>query len=118
MKPRNKDNFLIEVTPEVMRELSDLYMHVDESPVVELHYSPYWKDLLRRINKMSKTFKLPLKTFSPENLLEEMVNAKDGDVFVLDERCIGYQLGDNRVEITIAQIKKVRDEEPDTAGTL
>jgi hypothetical protein len=43
MKPRNEENFLIEVTPEVMNELNQLYMHVDESPVAELHYSPYWK---------------------------------------------------------------------------
>lgn len=42
-QPTNKENFLIEVTPEVMDELRKLYMHVDESPVVELHYSPYWK---------------------------------------------------------------------------
>lgn len=44
-EPRNKDNFLIEVTPEVMDELNRLYMHVEDEPVVELHYSPYWKKL-------------------------------------------------------------------------
>lgn len=43
MKPRDENNFLIEVAPEVMSELDRLYMHVDEEPVVELHYSPYWK---------------------------------------------------------------------------
>lgn len=42
-EPRDKNNFLIEVTPEVMDELNRLYMHSDEEPVVELHYSPYWK---------------------------------------------------------------------------
>lgn len=44
MQPRNNDNFLIEVTPEVMNELNRLYMHTDEEPIVELHYSPYWKE--------------------------------------------------------------------------
>ena len=43
MKPRNEDNFLIEVTPEVMDELNRLYMNSDEQPIVELHFSPYWK---------------------------------------------------------------------------
>lgn len=43
MKPRNENNFLIEVTPEVIGELNRIYMHSDTEPVVELHYSPYWK---------------------------------------------------------------------------
>lgn len=43
-QPRNKDNFLIEVTPDVLNELQKLYMNVDEEPVVETHYSPYWKE--------------------------------------------------------------------------
>ncbi len=42
MQPRNKKNFLIEVTPEVMAELNRLYMYSDEDPVAELYYSPYW----------------------------------------------------------------------------
>lgn len=41
--PRDKKNFLIEVTPEVMSEINRLYMNSDEEPVAELHYSPYWK---------------------------------------------------------------------------
>ncbi len=43
MKPINEDNFLIEVTPEIMHELNRLYMNVEEEPVETLHYSPYWK---------------------------------------------------------------------------
>jgi hypothetical protein len=39
----DENNFLIEVTPEVMNELNRLYMHSDTEPVVKLHYSPYWK---------------------------------------------------------------------------
>jgi hypothetical protein len=44
MKPRNESNFLVEITPEVMDELNRLYMHSDEEPIAELHYSPYWKN--------------------------------------------------------------------------
>lgn len=42
-EPRNKENFLIEVTPEVMDELNRIYMHSEIEPVEELHFSPYWK---------------------------------------------------------------------------
>ncbi len=42
MQSRDKSNFLIEITPEVMAELNRLYMHSDTEPVVELHFSPYW----------------------------------------------------------------------------
>ena len=45
MKPRDENNFLIEVTPEVMEELNRLYIHSDDEPIVELHYSPYWKKM-------------------------------------------------------------------------
>ena len=43
MSPRNENNFLVEITPEVMSELNRIYMHSDDEPIVELHYSPYWK---------------------------------------------------------------------------
>ena len=45
MKPRDENNFLIDVTPEVMEELNRLYIHSDDEPIVELHYSPYWKKM-------------------------------------------------------------------------
>lgn len=44
MNPKNPDNFLIEVTPEVIYELNRLYMHSDTEPVVVMHYSPYWRE--------------------------------------------------------------------------
>jgi hypothetical protein len=47
MQPRDENNFLIEVTPEVMNELNCLYMHSDDEPIVNLHFSPYWKDLAK-----------------------------------------------------------------------
>ena len=43
MKPRNEDNFLIEVTPEQLEELRAIYKYVDNEGYEELHYSPYWK---------------------------------------------------------------------------
>jgi hypothetical protein len=49
MTPHNTDNFLVEITPEVMNELNQLYMHSDKQPIVELHYSPYWKKLATAI---------------------------------------------------------------------
>ena len=42
MKPHDEKNFLVEITPEVMDELNRQYMHVDDEPIVELHFSPYW----------------------------------------------------------------------------
>lgn len=62
------------------------------------------------MSKTSSVFKIPLKTFNPDNLLEEMKKANDGDVFVINEENIGPQIGDNRIELTIAQIRKVKDE--------
>lgn len=45
MQPNDKENFLIEVTPEQLGELRKIYQYVDEEGYVELHYSPYWKSL-------------------------------------------------------------------------
>ena len=41
-QPRNKENFLIEVTPEQLEELRKIYRYVDEEGYEEMHYSPYW----------------------------------------------------------------------------
>lgn len=43
-KPRNEDNYLVEITPEILSELYQLYMHSDVDPIVEMYYSPYWKE--------------------------------------------------------------------------
>lgn len=44
MTPRDKNNFLVEIKPEVMDELNRLYVYSDDSfePIAELHFSPYW----------------------------------------------------------------------------
>lgn len=56
-----------------------------------------------------KIFNFPIKTFEPENLLEEMLQAQEGTVFILGEKRIKHHEGDDTVELTIAQIKKARD---------
>jgi len=43
MKPDDDNNFLIEVTPEIVDDLYRIYMHSDTEPVTRIHYSPYWK---------------------------------------------------------------------------
>ena len=40
---KDENNFLIEITPEVMTKLNDAYFNSDEEPVTVLHYSPYWR---------------------------------------------------------------------------
>ena len=42
MTPSDKNNFLIEVTPEQLDELRKIYQYVDEVGYEVLHYSPYW----------------------------------------------------------------------------
>ena len=44
-EPHNKDNFLIEVTPEVLNELKQLYLYAENPDPYELHYSPYWRTI-------------------------------------------------------------------------
>lgn len=42
LKPRNEENFLIEITPDVYDEVKK-YLSDEEMNDIELHYSPYWK---------------------------------------------------------------------------
>lgn len=44
MTPRNEDNFLIEVSPELYDEMKR-YLSEEEQDNIELHYSPYWRRL-------------------------------------------------------------------------
>ena len=57
----------------------------------------------------NKFFSMPFKTFTPENLLQEMLNAKEGEVFILGEKNVAEQIGEQRSEITFVQIKKAID---------
>ena len=61
--------------------------------------------------QVGKIFGMGIETFTPDNILEQMVESQEGTVFVLGTRRIhteGDPEDDNEVEITFAQIKKVR----------
>jgi len=61
--------------------------------------------------EIGKIFGCSVVTFDAENILEQMVDSQEGTVFVLGTRHIhteGEPEDDNEVEITFAQIKKVR----------
>lgn len=56
-----------------------------------------------------KIFTSAVKVFNPDNLLQEMLDAEEGTVFVLGERRIKNHEGDDTVELTFAQIYKAKD---------
>ena len=49
-QPTDKKNYLIEVTPEQLNELSKIYQYVDEEGYVDMHYSPHWKKINAQFN--------------------------------------------------------------------
>lgn len=57
----------------------------------------------------TKLYNLPVKTFKPEHLMEEILKAKDGDVFVVHEENMAEIVGDYWPELTMIQVKKVRE---------
>lgn len=58
-----------------------------------------------------KLYDLPIKTFNPENLMEEILKANDGDVFVIKEENVAENIGEYKSEITTIQVRKVREPE-------
>jgi hypothetical protein len=58
-----------------------------------------------------RLFDFPIRTFNPDNLLDEMLNAEEGTIFVLGEKAIKHTEGDDSVELTFVQIKKSEDNE-------
>lgn len=58
-----------------------------------------------------KLFNFPVKTFDPNNLLEEMMESSEGTVFVLGQKVIKTHEGDDSVESVMAQIRRVNDSE-------
>ena len=56
-----------------------------------------------------KLYNLPIKTFDPSELMEELLKAKDGDVFVIKEENVAEHYGDYWSEITTVQVKKIRE---------
>jgi len=57
-------------------------------------------------------FGFPFKKFDEENLLEEMLNAKSGDLFLLGEKKIRHIEGDDSVELIFVEVKITRDVSP------
>ena len=60
--------------------------------------------------EIGKIFNSSITVFDEDNILEEMIEAREGTVFVLGTRRIwaeGEPEDDNQVEITFAQIKKI-----------
>ena len=59
----------------------------------------------------NKFFSMPFKTFTPENLLQEMLNAKEGEVFILGKSTLRSRIGRLRslgVKVPKAQLDAVR----------
>ena len=56
--------------------------------------------------KEKKLFNFPIKTFNPDKLLEEMLSAEEGTIFILNEKRISQHEGDDLIELTWAEIKK------------
>lgn len=57
-----------------------------------------------------KIFTSAVKVFDPDNLLEAMLDATEGTVFLVGEQRIRNPEGDGTVEMTFAQIYKAKDE--------
>ena len=56
--------------------------------------------------KEKKLLGFPIRTFNPDKLLEEMLNADNGTIFLLGEKRIPQHEGDDLIELTLAEIKK------------
>jgi len=56
------------------------------------------------MKEAGKIFNFPAKTFEPENLLAEMLEARDGDVFLLGETCIKSHEGEPKCRVVMARI--------------
>lgn len=62
--------------------------------------------------KMTTLFGFPIKKFNEENLLKEMLNSNNGDLFLLGEKRIKHFEGDDSVELIFAEVKITRDVSP------
>jgi len=60
-----------------------------------------------------KLFNMPLKTFDPQTLLEEMLASESNTVFVLGQETKINPEGDDTIELVIATIQRVKDEPND-----
>lgn len=53
-----------------------------------------------------------IQVFNPDTLLEDMLKAKEGTLFLLGENRIKNHEGDDTVEFTFARIIKTKDSNP------
>lgn len=60
-------------------------------------------------SKSDSIFNMPIAVFNPDNLLQEMLDAKEGTVFLLGEKRTPNHEGDDTVEQTFVQIKRTKD---------
>lgn len=58
----------------------------------------------------TKLYDLPIKTFNPDRLMDEILKAKDGDVFIVHEENVAEIIGDYWPELTMIQVKKVKED--------
>lgn len=75
------------------------------------------KNSLEKNNMQTKLYNLPIKTFDPKNLMDELLMAKDGDVFVINEENISPNIGGYEPELTMIQVKKVREKKMQETGS-
>lgn len=68
------------------------------------------KDEIKR--EVGSIYGIPIKTFDPDNLLDEMKKAKDGTVFVIGENIIKHHEGEDTVEVVMCQVFRGKDETP------
>lgn len=62
------------------------------------------------LKKVGNIFGMPIETFDPDNLLEEMKKAKDGTSFVLGENVIKHHEGEDTMEVVMCKVFRGKDE--------
>lgn len=56
----------------------------------------------------NNTYNFPFKTFDTKTLCQELIDAEDGAVFIIDSKELTKHEGDSEVELTMVIVKKVR----------
>lgn len=67
--------------------------------------------------EVGNIYGVPIKTFDPDNLLEEMKEAEDGTIFVIGENVIKHHEGSDTVEVVMCKVFKCKDETPNQKET-
>ena len=105
-------------TPRILIEASDCPIHSRIKPLNGCYCDNRRSDCLKCFPlyeystpksvpiPSNRVFNFPIKTFNPDNLLDEMLNADENTVFVLGEKEIKHTKGDSDIELTFVQIKK------------